>query len=435
MVEHQDSERRAKLWFWRVWTVLGLAVLVVGFIYLFAEPLTLVLPPLALAGVLIYLLNPIVTWMERIGLPRPIGAPLTFLVMIGVVVGASVLLLPLLARQTLDLLDRVPDMAASLESFTNTQLARIGVSGRIALDPESLDVQESLREMLSGDSAQLMGLLRGAGSVLAAVLHGVITLIVAPFIAFYIIIDLPRLSDGVRRLVPPDRRGELVDVVERIGRTVGAYFRGQLLVASFVGVATAIGLAIIGLPFWAIVGIIAGFFNLVPFIGPFAGGAVGVVVALVVGGGIGQAVAVVVVMTLVQQIDNHVITPNILSRTVHVHPVTIILSLAVAASMFGILGMLVAIPTIAATKLIVMYILVTRFPSMGHLAGDGPEILDGVPVGDPRDRSLVGLGRELRGAWERRRRRLTDDPIDPIDPDDPVEPVETIDAPADQSPR
>jgi hypothetical protein len=134
-------------------------------------------------------------------------------------------------------------------------------------------------------------------------------------------------------------------------------------------------------------------------------------------------------MTLVQQIDNHVITPNILSRTVHVHPVTIILSLAVAASMFGILGMLVAIPTIAAVKLVVMYILVTRFPSMGHLAGDGPEIIDGVPVGDPRDRSLVGLGRELRGAWERRKRRVIDEPADPTDPAD------MADAPADQSPR
>lgn len=64
VVDNEGPERRARLWFWRVWTVLGLAILAVGFIYLFAEPLTLVLPPLALAGVLIYLLNPIVTWME-----------------------------------------------------------------------------------------------------------------------------------------------------------------------------------------------------------------------------------------------------------------------------------------------------------------------------------------------------------------------------------
>jgi len=428
--ELQGPERRAKLWFWRVWTALGIAILLVGFVYLFADPLKLIIPPLALAGVLIYLLNPIVTVLERIGLPRPLGASLTFLLMVGVVVGAGVLLLPLLARQTLDLLDRLPEMAASLESVVNTQFARMGIAGRIALDPASLDIQESLREMLTADQSQLLGLLRGAGSVLAAVLHGVVTLVLAPFIAFYVVVDLPRLSDGVRRLAPPDRRGELVDVVERIGRTVGAYFRGQLIVASFVGMATATGLAIIGLPFWAIVGLVAGIFNLVPFIGPFVGGLIGVVVALVVGGGFGQAIAVVVVMTLVQQIDNHVITPNVLSRTVHVHPVTIILSLAVAASMFGILGMLVAIPTIAAVKLVILYILVTRVPSMRHLAGEDPDFIDGIPVDGPRDRSLVGLGQELRGIWERRRRRAPDD----LDHERGVETIETP-VPGDQSPR
>lgn len=409
MNEREGPESRARVWFWRVWTALGIGLLVVGFVYLFANPLKLVLPPLALAGVLIYLLNPIVTWLERIGLPRALGTPLTFLVMIGVVVGAGTLVLPLLGRQILDFLERLPDIAESLESVTNAQLARMGINGRIALDPGSLDIQESLRDVFGGDQAQLAGILRGAGSVLIALFHGVVTIIVAPFIAFYIVVDLPRLADGIRRLVPPDSRGELVDVVERIGRTVGAYFRGQLMVATFVGVATAIGLAIIGLPFWAVVGLIAGVFNLVPFIGPFVGGVIGALIALVVGGGFGQAVAVVVVMTLVQQIDNHIITPNVLSRTVHVHPVTIILALAVAGSMFGILGMLVAIPTVAAAKLVLLYVLVTRVPSMRHLAGEDPDFLDGFPVDGPRDRSLVGLGQELRATWERRRRRTHED--------------------------
>lgn len=411
MDERGVPEPRARLWFWRVWTVVGVAALLLAFGWLFAEPLALVLPPLALAGILIYLLNPIVTWLTRLGIPRPIGAPFTFLALLAVVVGVGVLVVPLIARQTLDFLDRVPELAVSIESAVNSQLARAGIAERIAINPESLEVQARLREMLTSDQAQLLGLLRGAGSVLAAVLHGVVTLVVAPFIAFYVVVDLPRLSDGLRRLVPPDQRGEIVDVVERVGRTVGAYFRGQLIVATFVGVATAVGLAVIGLPFWAIVGLAAGVFNLVPFIGPFVGGVIGVLVALSLGGGIGQALAVIAVMTLVQQIDNHVITPNVLSRTVHVHPVTIILALAVAASLFGILGMLVAIPTVAAAKLVIMYLLVTRVPSMRHLAG-GPDFIDGAPIGEPRDSSLVGLGRDLRHAWERRRRRPADDPTE-----------------------
>ena len=242
---------------------------------------------------------------------------------------------------------------------------------------------------------------------------GLVAIVLAPVLAFYVLSDLPRLSEGVRRLVPPRSRSEAVDVTQRILRTVGAYVRGQLLVATFVAVATSIGLLVVGLPFWALVGVAAGLFNLIPFVGPFVGGLLGALIALTVGNGLGQAVAVVVVMVIVQQVDNHVITPGVLSRTVHVHPITIILTLAAAASLFGILGMLVAIPLLAATKLVVMYLLVTRVPSMAHLAGEGPEVIDGKPVGEPRDSSLVSMGRELRAAWENVRRRRQDDTTAP----------------------
>jgi predicted PurR-regulated permease PerM len=393
------------LWFFRVWTLIGLAILILGFLWLMREPLHLIVPPIALAGVLVYLLNPIVTWFERRRLHRVFGTAVTYVVVLAVVVGLAWLVLPILARQTADLVQRLPDIAVTVQDVVNRQLARLDIGQRIVLDPDNADVGQAINDFLRDNRDQLLGLLRGAGSIVASVIALLVTLILAPVLAFYVLADLPRLSDGVRRLVPPDSRSEFVDVSQRILTTVGAYFRGQLLVALFVGVATAVGLGVIGLPFWAIVGATAGAFNLVPFIGPFVGGAIGVVVALTVGSGFSQAIVVVIVMTAVQQVDNHVVTPNILSRTVHVHPVTIILALAVAASLFGILGMLVAIPTVAAAKLVIMYVLVTRFPSMAHLAGEGPAIIDGVPVGDPRETSLVSMGNELRKAWEVRRRR------------------------------
>ncbi len=297
-----------------------------------------------------------------------------------------------------------------LQDTVNNQLRRLGVVQRVSLDPQSTETQTAVQQFLEDNREQMVGLLRGAGTVVAGLVAGLIAIVLAPVLAFYVLADQPRLSDGVRRLVPPSSRSEVVDVTQRILRTVGAYVRGQLLVATFVAVATAVGLAIVGLPFWALVGVVAGVFNLIPFVGPFVGGLLGAVVALTVGNGLGQAIAVVVVMVVVQQVDNHVITPGVLSRTVHVHPVTIILALATAASLFGILGMLVAIPVLAAGKLVVMYLLVTRVPSMAHLAGEGPEIIDGVPVGEPRDSSLVSMGRELRVAWEVRRRRRQDEP-------------------------
>lgn len=404
-----EREARARLWFWRTWTVLGVVALAWALGHLFAEPIHLLVPPLALAAILIYLLNPAVTWMADRGLPRVLATTIAYLVLGGVLVGLSVIVVPLLARQTADLIDRLPDIAVGLQDTVNDQLRRMGLAQRVTLDPEATETQVAIEQFLEDNRDQVFGLLRGAGALVAGLVAGLVAIVLAPVLAFYVLADLPRLSEGVRRLVPPGSRSEVVDVTQRILRTVGAYVRGQLLVATFVAVATSVGLAIIGLPFWALVGVMAGAFNLIPFVGPFVGGVLGALIALTVGNGFGQAVAVVVVMVLVQQVDNHVITPGVLSRTVHVHPVTIILSLAAAASLFGILGMLVAIPLIAATKLVVLYLLVTRVPTMAHLAGEGPQVIDGVPVGEPRDSSLISMGRELRAAWEQRRRRRSDD--------------------------
>ena len=419
-MEHRET--RARLWFWRTWTLIGVLVLLWAVAHVFAEPLHLLIPPLALAAILIYVLNPVVTWFEDRGVHRVIGTSLSYLVLGGVLAGLAVAVVPLLARQTAELLDQLPEIAVSIQDSLNRQLARIGVAQRVTLDPDATATQDAIRQFLEDNQDQVVGVLRGAGALVAGLVAGLVAVVLAPVLAFYVLADLPRLSEGVRRLVPPRSRSEVVDVTQRILRTVGAYVRGQLLVATFVAVATSIGLAVVGLPFWALVGVAAGVFNLIPFVGPFVGGVLGALIALTVGNGFGQALAVVVVMVVVQQVDNHVITPGVLARTVHVHPVTIILALATAASLFGILGMLVAIPVLAAGKLVVMYVLVTRVPSMAHLAGEGPEIIDGVPVGEPRDSSLVSMGRELRAAWETVRRRRQDDgpPAEPTATAPPV---------------
>ncbi len=405
----EQREARARMWFWRTWTVVGLLVLVWAVGHVFAEPIRLLFPPLALAAILVYVLNPVVTTFERRGMHRVVSTTLAYLVLGGVLVGLSIVVMPLLVAQASDLVDRIPEIAVGLQDSLNNQLGRLGLTQRVSLDPQATETQTAVQQFFEENREQMVELIRGAGTLVAGLVAGLVAIILAPVLAFYVLADLPRLSQGIRRLVPPASRSEVVDVTQRILRTVGAYVRGQMLVATFVAVATAIGLALIGLPFWALVGVAAGIFNLIPFVGPFVGGVLGAVVALTVGNGIGQAIAVVVVMVVVQQVDNHVITPGVLARTVHVHPVTIILALATAASLFGILGMLVAIPVLAAGKLLLMYVLVTRVPSMAHLAGEGPEIIDGVPVGEPRDSSLVSMGRELRTAWEARRRRRQDE--------------------------
>lgn len=419
-------------WFWRVWTMIGTVLLLAGAWLVLNEPLGIILPPLALAAVIVYFLNPIVGRLADRGLPRVIGVSLAYLLFAGGLVGLGALLGPILARQGGEFLDELPSIWESIQRSINTQFRRFGVTDPLlSFDLGSSTTQATIREWLAENRDQVLLLIRGAGSFLGRLFHILLTLILGPILAFYVLADFPRIRAGIKRVVPPDSRSEIVDVTGRIGSMVGAYFRGQLLVATFVGVATSIALAAIGLPFWALIGVATGVFNLVPLVGPFFGGLIGVVVALTVGGGFGQAIAVVVAMTAVQQIDNHAITPNVVARTVKVHPITVILALLVAGSMFGIVGMFVAIPAVAAVKLVTLYVLVTRVPSMRHLAGEAP-LFDPPEGADSRsddvpDGTLVAMGREMRRAWERRR---TGRAVEPDAPELPRDLLEVGDADA-----
>lgn len=398
-----DRESRARLWFYGVWITIGTLLLAWAFLHVFATPLRLLAPAIVVAWILIYLMNPIVTWLHRRRVHRLVGTALAYLIVAGLVTASTVLVFPLLADQITDLAERTPEIAGQLQDLVNGVLAQLGVTARVSLDPAAVETQDAIQQFFEDNHEQLLGLLRGAGSLVAGVLAGLLALILGPVLAFYALVDLPRIQEGLHRVLPPASRSEVIDVGQRILGTVGDYVRGQVLISLFVAVATSLGLWVIGLPFWALIGIIAGIFNLIPFVGPFVGALLAALVALIDGGGLPQAVIAVGVMTVIQQAESNIVTPAVLSRTVQVHPITIILTLLIAGSLFGILGMLVAIPVIAALKLLVLYILVTRVPSMAHLAGEGPEIIDGAPV-QPRDTRITAMGRELREARDRRRR-------------------------------
>jgi predicted PurR-regulated permease PerM len=151
---------------------------------------------------------------------------------------------------------------------------------------------------------------------------------------------------------------------------VGGFFRGQLLVATVVGILSSIGFYIIDLPFWLVIGAIAGFFNLVPLIGPYIGGGLGFLVGTI-SGGIGLGLQAALVELIVQQLDNHVISPNVMKRTVNLHPVTVMLSLLAGAALAGFWGVLLGVPAVAVVKLLLGHLWATRVLGVEASSGGG----------------------------------------------------------------
>jgi len=340
------------------WSLIGLGILIyLGYKYLL-YPVRIVFPPLLIALVIVYVLNPLVTRLQARGIPRVWGTLITYLLFLGLVGVGMRYLIPVLAHQISGFAASVPDLLSRAQD----ELARL-------VDRLNLDVNTSQLFASLGPGG-------GAGSFISrifgftvGVLHAVLAVVLGMVLGFYLLVDLPKIQRGTTAFIPSRRRGEISAITENMGRALGGFFRGQLLVALFVGLASMLGLFIVGLPYWALVGAVAGLFNLIPLVGPFIGAIPALFIAFTTdssGGllsldpGWPLAIGASIALLVVQQIDNHIISPNVVARTVKLHPVTVMLGLLIGGTLLGLGGMLLAVPVVAATKILMLHYWDTR---------------------------------------------------------------------------
>ncbi|MDQ4126034.1 MAG: AI-2E family transporter [Actinomycetota bacterium] len=354
------------------WSVIGILITVAIALWLLYE-IRVIFPPLVLALLIIYLLNPIVTRLHERGVRRSAGAVLAYVVVLGGLTVVGMILAPGISAQVTNFSQNVPELRADLVETVNDFAAELDDRFGLDIDTEQIScllgpegtsvegefstaecnqVTREFRESISHHAGQIT-------EIGFSVLEGLLVFILAPLLALYILIDLPQLQRDALNLVPESHREEFADLGSKIGRAVGGFFRGQLLVALLVGVMSSVGFWIIGLPFWLVIGAIAGFTNLIPLVGPFIGGGLGLIVGTVTeGSGLGLLAALVAL--IVQQIDNHVISPNVMKRTVQIHPATVMLSLLAGGTIAGFWGVLLGVPAVAVVKLLLAHFWTTR---------------------------------------------------------------------------
>jgi predicted PurR-regulated permease PerM len=325
------------------WAVVGIAALVtlLGVIVWYFR---VILPPLLLAGAIVFILNPVVTFLQRRGLPRALGTGIAYVGVVAIAVGIGFLVAPIVRDQWDELVDDLPEIRDDIVDRWNELAENWPI-------PTLDEVEEEIGSGGGGlgEQAEL------ALSVGESLLRFLLIVVLTPIIAFYLLVDVPHLRRVAESLIPERARPEVMVVASRLNRAIGGFFRGQLVVALIVGTLVSIGLAIIDLPFWLIIGMIAGFFNMIPLVGPYIGAIPGVVVALTTRD-LRTAILVVVVMVIAQQIDNHFITPYVMQRAVKVHPVLVILALLAGGFLFGFFGLLLAVPAAATLKILVGHV-------------------------------------------------------------------------------
>ncbi len=338
------------------WTIVGVFAVIAIVVWLVIQAKVIVIP-VVFAFAIVYLLNPFVTGLQRLRIGRILGSAIGYLVVAVLLLGLGSVMAPMLSAQTTQLIDQVPLIYDRVTGWVADTAGSVGIGGIETLTFDELVALVAEPGFVFSEGVQEFA---GTAFGLAVGLLGTVGLVfLSPVIAFYILVDLPRLRGVLSALLPPSAREETLHVADRLGRALGGFVRGQLLAATIVALLSMLGYRIVGLELWLVVGIIAGLMNMIPLVGPWIGGATAIGAALV-SGNLGLVVAVGVVALVVQQIDNQLVSPLVLRATVKLHPSLIILALIVGGSVAGLLGVILAVPLTAIVKVVASHLWRTR---------------------------------------------------------------------------
>lgn len=298
--------------------------------------------PIVFSILFYYLLRPLVHILVKLKIPRIYSIVLIYIV-IGILLTAFFTYLgPILVKQMSALAN------LSVETFDNWKKS----SENFTFHYFHLDLDTEIKEKLFTMIQQATAVLsKNLVAIVGFLTHLAVILAVIPFIVFYLLKDDHSIVEGFIRMIPSDYELEIRKILRNIDTTLSSYINGLVLVSSTIGLLLLIGYAIIGLQYALVLAIIAVIFTTIPFLGPF----LAIAPALLIGATDSPFMMfkVFLVFVVIQQFESNVVSPQIIGHRLHIHPLTIILLLIAAGSMYGLIGMLLATPIYAISKVLI----------------------------------------------------------------------------------
>ncbi len=306
-----------------------------------------VLPFLIGAGIA-YLLDPLADWLERKGLSRTLAVVVITLFVVLLFVIVALVFMPVLVRQTTQLIQTAPEMLTKLQNFLQMRFPDLMTEG----GPVNSALQ-NIGKTISERGGELLGTV--LGSVMGIV--SVIALfVIVPVVAFYLLLDWDHMVERLDELLPREGAPTIRRLAREIDDALSGFMRGQGLVILILGTFYSISLAVIGLPFGIAIGVLAATLSFIPYVGVVVGGATAIGVALFSFWGQPFSIgAVVAVFAVGQVVEGNYLQPKIVGGHIGLHPVWLMLALSVFGTLFGFVGLLVAVPLSAALGVLVRF--------------------------------------------------------------------------------
>lgn len=328
-----------------------------------------VLLPFIAALALAYLLDPLADRLERLGLNRLTATIAILCLFLLFFVLALVLLVPLLSQQFAGLVARLPADAAKLQALVMERgapwLERFG-GAKLAQDAQS-----SLGNLVGEGTKWLGGLLQSLWSGGTAIIGVFSLLVLTPVIAFYLLVDWDHMVATVDGWLPLEHRDTVRGLLHEMDLAIAGFLRGQALVCLLLGLFYAVGLSLLGVNFGALIGIISGFLSFIPFVGSLTGLVLSVGVAIVqFWPDWTMPLATLAVFGAGQFIEGNILQPKLVGDSIGVHPVWLIFALLAFGSLFGFVGLLLAVPLAAVAGVLMRFALRQYLASHFYHGGD-----------------------------------------------------------------
>jgi predicted PurR-regulated permease PerM len=348
-INSKPPEERSPFWWLRWVPTVVLSVLILYGLYVLGR--VAIIPVLA-SFALAYLLNPIVYQGEKRGLSRTLASIVAILLVTLAAVAFLAFVIPNLWEESTLAGQKIA------RQFTPENAARQRAMLKRYWPTVERLAGDKIEEVLSDPTAAAGSTALEAGggqSGLLSMLVSSLDLLLVPFFVFYILVDFGKWRDSSEGLIPPRFREPFSRLFDEVGRILESYVRGQLLIGLIMAVLYAVGFFLLGVPAWAGIAALAGLLNAIPYVGTLLGLLLACGFTLAGGGGGWEIAAIVGVFIAVQSIEGYYLTPRILGGRLNLHPMAVFLGLLIGGKLFGLLGVILAIPAIAIAKVFLKF--------------------------------------------------------------------------------
>lgn len=348
-----DKIRNSKLMFWSLEILIIVGIInglsAVSFIF---RPVgtffSTMLIPLVTALFLYYIFNPLIKMLERMHVKRIVSVPILFVLLLGLIALAFSTLIPNVVHQFTQLIAAIPSLLHSMRGVIAKYshyhwYQEMNVGKQLAkIKPEKIA------------SGIFKSVSTGLPGIVGSVAGTIFSLITIPIVLFYMLKDGKQFVPSVERLFPERYRGDIASLFDRMNDTLSHYISGQAIECIFIGVFMGVSYVIIHQPYGLLLAVFSGVATVVPYLGPY----IGLIPAVLIAGTQGwkQVLLVIAATIIVHTIDGNFIYPNVIGRSLDVHPLTIIIILLVVSHLYGLVGTILAVPVYAVVKTIVIYV-------------------------------------------------------------------------------